>query len=51
VCRKLGIHVIMFRGAERNKRRGFHNLSIFYARLQKELATPASSESLVAGRA
>jgi hypothetical protein len=49
VCRKLGIHVIIFRGAERNKRRGFHNLSVFYARLQRELATPASSEPSVAG--
>lgn len=40
VCRKIGIHVILFRGAERNKRRGFHNLTVFYARLQKELETP-----------
>ena len=43
VCRKIGIHVILFRGAERNKRRGFHNLAIFYARLHKGLATPARS--------
>lgn len=49
VCRKLGIHVMVFRGAERNKRRGFHNLSIFYARLQRALATPASSDLSVAG--
>jgi hypothetical protein len=49
VCRKLGIHVIVFRGTERNKRRGFHNLSVFYARLQRELATPASSESTIVG--
>ncbi|MGQ4810282.1 hypothetical protein NKDENANG_03737 [Candidatus Entotheonellaceae bacterium PAL068K] len=39
VCRQLGIHIMMFRGAERNKRRGFHNVSVFYARLQRELAT------------
>ena len=26
VCRKLGIHVVIFRGAERNRGRGFHNL-------------------------
>ena len=37
VCQEIGIHVIMFRGAERNRRRGFHNLSVFYDRLQKEL--------------
>ncbi len=26
ICRKLGVHVVIFRGAERNRRRGFHNL-------------------------
>ena len=39
VCRKLGIQVILFRGTERNKRRGYHNLVIFYTQLQKELAS------------
>ena len=29
VCRKNGIHVIIFRGTNRNKRRGFHNTWIF----------------------
>jgi hypothetical protein len=29
--------VILFRGAERNRRRGFHNVAIFYQRLQKEM--------------
>lgn len=33
VCRKLGIHVILFRGAERNRRRGFHNLYVLRERL------------------
>ena len=33
VCRQLGIHVIIFRGAERNRRRGFHNLAVFRQRL------------------
>jgi hypothetical protein len=37
VCRKLGYHVILFRGAERNRRRGFHNVWVFYRRLQREL--------------
>jgi hypothetical protein len=37
VCRALGYHVILFRGAERNRRRGFHNLWIFYRRLHREL--------------
>jgi hypothetical protein len=29
ICREIGIHVILFRGAERNRRRGFHNLFVF----------------------
>jgi len=35
VCRDLGYHVILFRGAERNRRRGFHNTWVFYRRLQQ----------------
>ncbi len=46
VCRSLGIHVVLFRGAERNRRRGFHNVWVFYRRLKRELergqATAAS---------
>ena len=34
ICRDLGIHVIMLRGAERNRRRGFHNIRMVYQRLQ-----------------
>lgn len=34
VCRRLGYHVILFRGAERNRRRGFHNVWTFYRRLK-----------------
>lgn len=34
VCQQLGIHVILFRGAERNRRRGFHNVMVFSQRLQ-----------------
>lgn len=37
VCQKLGYHVILFRGAERNRRRGFHNVWVFYRRLKREL--------------
>jgi hypothetical protein len=29
ICNSIGIHVIIFRGAERNRRRGFHNLYEF----------------------
>ncbi len=37
ICKRLGVHVALFRGAERNRRRGFHNLWVFYRRLQREL--------------
>lgn len=33
VCRALGIDVVIFRGFNRNKRRGFHNTRMFYQRL------------------
>lgn len=35
ICERVGIEVIIFRGSERNKRRGFHNLSVFRQRLQR----------------
>lgn len=44
VCRKIGIDVILFRGTERNKRRGFHNLYVVYQRLQDELAVEKVSQ-------
>ena len=37
VCREIGVEVIMFRGADRNRRRGFHNLAVFSKRLRREL--------------
>ena len=39
ICRELRYHVILFRGAERNRRRGLHNVWVFYRRLQQELGT------------
>lgn len=38
VCKSAGIQVMIFRGTNRNKRRGFHNVWVFYRRLQKMLA-------------
>ena len=35
VCRKLGVHVVIFRGAERNRRRGFHNLHALREQLDR----------------
>lgn len=37
ICRDLGVHVVLFRGAERNRRRGFHNVFVFHERLRREL--------------
>lgn len=39
ICGAAGIDVAIFRGSERNKRRGFHNLYVFQQRLQRELAS------------
>ena len=33
VCREIGVEVILFRGAERNRRRGFHNVWLLNQRL------------------
>jgi hypothetical protein len=38
ICEQVGIQVVIFRGTERNKRRGFHNLFVFNNLLHKELA-------------
>jgi hypothetical protein len=38
ICQQLGHHVALFRGAERNRRRGFHNIHVFYNRLKSGLA-------------
>jgi hypothetical protein len=42
ICRALGHHVILFRGAERNRRRGFHNIWFFYRRLQRQIGLIAN---------
>ncbi|WP_019901865.1 tRNA-guanine transglycosylase DpdA [Salinispora arenicola] len=42
ICRTVGIEVIIFRGSERNKRRGFHNLYAFRQRLRHQLGEDSS---------
>lgn len=37
VCTHVGVEVIIFRGSERNKRRGFHNISVLYGRLHDQI--------------
>lgn len=36
VCRRWGVEVAIFRGTERNKRRGFHNLWVFNQSMQEQ---------------
>lgn len=38
ICNEIGIDVVIFRGSERNRRRGFHNLQVFYTALRQEVA-------------
>ena len=33
ICQDIGIHVVVFRGANRNRRRGFHNTWVFYHKI------------------
>jgi len=35
LCKKHGIEIAVFRGTERNKRRGFHNLSVLAERMRR----------------
>lgn len=37
LCQHIGIEIVLFRGSERNKRRGFHNLYVFEQRLRDQL--------------
>jgi queuine/archaeosine tRNA-ribosyltransferase len=41
ICQSLGIHTLIFRGTNRNKRRGFHNTWSFYQRLKSITCTQA----------
>ncbi|KJH72498.1 tRNA-guanine transglycosylase DpdA [Aliterella atlantica] len=38
ICQEIGVEVIIFRGNDRNRRRGFHNTHIFYKRFKDLLA-------------
>jgi queuine/archaeosine tRNA-ribosyltransferase len=40
ICEKEGVEVIIFRGNNRNRRRGFHNTYVFYAYLKAMMTNP-----------
>ena len=46
ICREDGVDVIIFRGNNRNRRRGFHNVFVFYRLLQRVLAGEATDVNL-----
>ncbi len=37
VCKQAGVEVIIFRSTNRNKRRGFHNLAVYYSHLRQAI--------------
>lgn len=37
ICRAVGVEVIIFRGSNRNKRRGFHNLGVYHRHVHRAL--------------
>ena len=47
ICKKLGIDVVVFRGANRNRRRGFHNTWVFYHKILhgKRKKSPKKSDT------
>jgi hypothetical protein len=45
ICRRLGVEVVIFRGNNRNRRRGFHNTYVFYRVLSKLLQEPEEPDA------
>ncbi len=46
ICKQIGIEVIIFRGNNRNRRRGFHNTYVFYNELKRILQEePSTSQA------
>lgn len=43
ICKAVGVEVIIFRGNNRNRRRGFHNVKVFYEQFRKTTAEPAQA--------
>ena len=48
VCREVGVEVVIFRGSNRNRRRGFHNLWAFHQQLSALRANEAASTAATA---
>lgn len=46
ICRDLGIEVIIFRGNNRNRRRGFHNVKVFYEQFCRATESAATANKV-----
>lgn len=46
ICQGVGIETIIFRGNNRNRRRGFHNTYVFYKRFKALLANTEKGETI-----
>jgi hypothetical protein len=49
ICEAIGIEVVIFRGNNRNRRRGFHNVQVFYEQFRRAVAQ--ASDQVPAQRA
>lgn len=43
ICREIGIEAIIFRGNNRNRRRGFHNVKVFYEQFRQAVQQAKST--------
>jgi hypothetical protein len=50
ICKSHGIEVVIFRGNNRNRRRGFHNTYVFYHVLQDVLNTGQMPDGFLTGK-
>jgi len=45
ICRACSVEVVIFRGTERNKRRGFHNIAVFGEMVRSLITPPRKAKS------
>jgi hypothetical protein len=45
ICRQASVEVVIFRSSNRNKRRGFHNLGVFFEHVQRLLGKELARDS------
>lgn len=45
ICEEVGVEVIIFRGNNRNRRRGFHNVKVFYEQFKYAVENPTANKA------